>query len=71
MNIQRILLLMTAIVAVLPVSVLAMSGGNYEISWSTIDGGGGNSTGGDSELKKADFFLTTLRQVIGYFSDKP
>jgi hypothetical protein len=40
-KIQRILLLITAIVAVAPVSVLAMSGGDYEISWSTIDGGGG------------------------------
>ena len=33
-----------------PVSVLAMSGGDYEISWSTIDGGGGRSTGGDYAL---------------------
>ena len=27
-------------------SVLAQSGGDYEISWSTIDGGGGTSSGG-------------------------
>jgi hypothetical protein len=50
MNIQILLLLMTAIVAVAPVSVLSMSGGNYEISWSTIDGGGGQSSGGDFAL---------------------
>jgi len=29
---------------------LAMTGGDYEISWSTIDGGGGRSTGGDFAL---------------------
>jgi len=50
MKIRRILLLMTAIVAVAPVSVLAMTGGDFEISWSTIDGGGGTSTGGDYAL---------------------
>ena len=50
MKIQRILLLVTVIVAVVPVSVLAMSGGDYEISWSTIDAGGGRSTGGDYAL---------------------
>jgi hypothetical protein len=38
---------MTAIVAVAPVSVLSMTGGDYEISWSTIDGGGARSAGGD------------------------
>ena len=47
MKIQRILLLVTVIVAIAPVSVLAMSGGDYEISWSTIDGGGGMSSGGN------------------------
>ncbi len=47
MKIQRILLLVTVIVAIAPVSVLAMSGGDYEISWSTIDGGGGTSSGGN------------------------
>ncbi len=50
MKIQILLLLMTVIVAVVPVSVLAMTGGDYEISWSTIDGGGGTSTGGDYAL---------------------
>jgi hypothetical protein len=29
---------------------LAQSGGDYEISWSTIDGGGGTSSGGDYVL---------------------
>jgi hypothetical protein len=27
-------------------SLLAQSGGSYDLSWSTIDGGGGTSTGG-------------------------
>jgi hypothetical protein len=45
MKIQTILLLITVIVALAPVSVLAMTGGDYEISWSTIDGGGGRSSG--------------------------
>jgi hypothetical protein len=31
-------------------SSLAMSGGDYEISWSTIDGGGGRSTSSDYAL---------------------
>lgn len=30
--------------------VLAMSGGDYEISWGTIDGGGGTSSGGSYVL---------------------
>ncbi|MFA5240302.1 MAG: hypothetical protein WC476_11445 [Phycisphaerae bacterium] len=46
MKIQILLLLMTGIVAAAPVSILAMSGGDYEINWSTIDGGGGTSAGG-------------------------
>ena len=46
MKIHRILLLVIVFVAVAPVSVLSMSGGDYEISWSTIDGGGGTSSGG-------------------------
>ena len=50
MKIQILLLLMTAVVAVAPVSVLAMSGGDYEISWSTIDGGGRQSSGGPYTL---------------------
>ncbi len=29
---------------------LAQSGGQYELSWSTIDGGGGRSSGGDFTL---------------------
>lgn len=27
-------------------SLMAQSGGEYDLSWSTIDGGGGRSTGG-------------------------
>jgi hypothetical protein len=30
--------------------VLAQSGGGYDLSWSTIDGGGGDSAGGDFQL---------------------
>ena len=31
-------------------SVLAQDGGDYELSWSTIDGGGGTSAGGSYTL---------------------
>ena len=34
------------LILLLTSSTLAMSGGDYEISWSTIDGGGGICTGG-------------------------
>ncbi|MCX6026041.1 MAG: hypothetical protein NTY23_07275 [Chloroflexi bacterium] len=34
----------------LVVPALAQSGGGYELTWSTIDGGGGASTGGDYSL---------------------
>jgi hypothetical protein len=36
-----------AIWLLMGVPAWAMSGGDYEISWSTIDGGGGRSAGGD------------------------
>lgn len=29
---------------------LAQSGGDYDLSWSTVDGGGGESAGGDFRL---------------------
>jgi hypothetical protein len=45
MKIQTILLLMPVLVAVLPVSALAQTGGPYALEWSTIDGGGGTSSG--------------------------
>ena len=50
MKIQILPLLMTVFVTAVPVSVLAMTGGNYQISWSTIDGGGGTSTGGNYSI---------------------
>ena len=50
MKIQILLLLMIVFVAVAPVSVLAMTGGDYDLSWSTIDGGGGRSSGGPYTL---------------------
>ena len=34
----------------LVVPALAQSGGGYDLTWSTIDGGGGASTGGDYSL---------------------
>jgi hypothetical protein len=30
---------------------LAQSGGDYALSWSTVDGGGGESAGGDFRLR--------------------
>lgn len=37
-------------VAVGPPPALGQSGGGYDLTWSTLDGGGGTSTGGDYEL---------------------
>jgi len=35
-----------SVLAVISVSALAQTGGHYELTWTTIDGGGGTSTGG-------------------------
>jgi hypothetical protein len=32
------------------IPAIAQSGGGYDLSWSTVDGGGGTSTGGNYEL---------------------
>ncbi len=47
-RIMRWLLLLFALVVVS--SALAQSGGDYELSWTTIDGGGGMSRGGAYSL---------------------
>ncbi|MBE7472483.1 MAG: hypothetical protein HS114_25420 [Anaerolineales bacterium] len=31
----------------LPITSYAQVGGSYDLSWSTLDGGGGNSSGGN------------------------
>ncbi len=35
------------LLGMLVVTAFASSGGNYELSWWTVDGGGGTSAGGD------------------------
>jgi hypothetical protein len=42
---NMVLAVLTVCLLLLP-TVLAQSGGQYELSWSTIDGGGGQSSGG-------------------------
>lgn len=39
------LLILILIIAIVP-STYAQSGGSYDLSWSTLDGGGGQSSGG-------------------------
>ena len=39
-----------ATILVVPAPLRAQSGGPYDLSWSTIDGGGGTSTGGPYSL---------------------
>jgi len=53
--------------------VFGQSGGQYELSWSTIDGGGGRSTGGGYELvctigqPDADWTEVGSYEVLGGF----
>ncbi len=49
-TVQNALITLLAIWLLMTVPALAMSSGDYEVSWSTIDGGGGRSTGGDFAL---------------------
>lgn len=35
------------LLGILAVTAFASTGGDYELSWWTVDGGGGTSTGGD------------------------
>lgn len=54
-------------------TVFGQSGGPYELSWSTIDGGGGRSTGGGYELfgtigqPDADWTEGDSYEVLGGF----
>lgn len=50
------------IITALSSIVSAQSGGPYELSWSTIDGGGGRSNGGQYEL------LSTIGQPDAAYS---
>ena len=43
-KLRVILVLVLLLLITLP--VLAQSGGGYDLSWSTVDGGGGSSSGG-------------------------
>lgn len=38
------------LLGILAVTAFASTGGDYELSWWTVDGGGGTSTGGDYAL---------------------
>jgi hypothetical protein len=40
-----------ALAVLLPATVYAQSGGNYDLTWSTIGGGGGRSAGGPYVLE--------------------
>lgn len=44
-------LIVFCLILLITLPVLAQSGGDYDLSWSTVDGGGGTfSTGGDFSL---------------------
>jgi hypothetical protein len=47
---KRAVLLVPIVVALLVVSIVAAQSGGYDLSWSTIDGGGGFSSGGGYSL---------------------
>lgn len=44
------ILLITALLLLITLPVLAQSGGGYDLSWSSTDGGGGSSSGGSFAL---------------------
>lgn len=47
MVLRKLRIILTAIVLLLlSLPVLAQSGGEYDLSWSTVDGGGGSRSGG-------------------------
>ena len=53
MNRTRLLILLAALFSALLIitsQVAAQSGGTYDLSWSTIDAGGGSSSGGSYAL---------------------
>jgi hypothetical protein len=50
---QRGIMIPVAVVVLLgavATAVLAQTGGDYDLSWSTVDGGGGSSSGGEYVL---------------------
>ena len=47
---KRVALLVSMLVLAIPVVALAQSGGGYDLSWGSIDGGGGTSSGGSYTL---------------------
>jgi hypothetical protein len=49
---KRLILLITGIVTMLVITTpaAAQSGGTFDLTWNSIDGGGGTSTGGTFEL---------------------
>lgn len=48
---QKLRLILTiAFLLLLTLPVLAQSGGDYDLSWNTVDGGGASSTGGTLNL---------------------
>jgi hypothetical protein len=45
-----VLVLLVILAGLATAGVIAQSGGGYDLSWNTVDGGGGTSTGGDYDL---------------------
>ena len=43
---RRTLALLLIVALLVPAIVLAQTGGGYDLSWNTVDGGGGISSGG-------------------------
>jgi len=43
---RRTLVLLLIVALLVPVIALAQAGGRYDLSWNTVDGGGGTSSGG-------------------------
>ena len=72
----RILLAILAVavgIFLLPALGLAQTGGGYDLSWSTIDGGGGQSAGGQYKLTgtmgqpDADYLAGGNYELLGGF----
>ena len=57
--IQKLLLLLA--VSTLPLAALAQSGGPYDLSWFTIDGGGGTSSGGAYTVSGPSLYFIECR----------
>ena len=43
-------IVITTVLTLLTMRILAQAGSGYDLSWSTVDGGGGSSSGGDYTL---------------------